>query len=150
MNTRKINFFQEKIDYTLKNKAFIRKWIADTIIAEGFQELGPLNFIFCTDEYLLSINQEYLHHDTYTDIITFDTSEKSHRISGDIFISIERVRENASLLKVAVQDEIHRVIIHGILHLCGYLDKGKDEKQVMTEKEDHYLAKRPTDLQKFF
>ncbi len=136
-----IHFFTEDISYTLKQKSLIRNWIRETIINEGYK-LRELNFIFCTDEYLLSINQQYLQHDTFTDIITFDNSDKKTDISGDIFISLDRVRENALNFKVNEKDELHRVMIHGTLHLLGYPDKGKAAKAVMTEKENYYLSKR--------
>jgi len=136
-----IHFFTEDISYTLKQKSLIRNWIRETIINEGYK-LRELNFIFCTDEYLLSINQQYLQHDTFTDIITFDNSNKKTDISGDIFISLDRVRENALNFKVNEKDELHRVMIHGTLHLLGYPDKGKAAKAVMTEKENYYLSKR--------
>ena len=104
--------------------------------------LRLLNFIFCSDSYLLNINQKYLKHDTYTDIITFDNSDLKQEIVGDIFISLDRIRENAKELKVNEKDELHRVMIHGTLHLLGYPDKGKSAKALMTEKEDLYLSKR--------
>lgn len=136
-----INFFEEDITYQLKQKTAVRKWIAETIKAEG-HTLRELNYIFCSDSYLLQINQQYLHHDTYTDIITFDNSEEEGSIVGDIFISIDRIRENAEKFKVSETDELHRVIIHGALHLLGYKDKTRSSKQKMTEKEDFYLNKR--------
>src|SRR5690606_38906062 len=110
---------------------------------EGFDKTGELSFIFCNDAYLLSINQQYLNHDTYTDIITFDNSEKETIISGDIFISLDRIEENAALFEVTKIHELHRVIIHGVLHLCGYRDEKKGEKILMTEKENFYLSKLP-------
>ncbi|MES2275305.1 MAG: rRNA maturation RNase YbeY [Bacteroidota bacterium] len=124
----------------LKNKIAVRKWIKDTVIAEGFK-LSELNYIFCSDAYLLRINQEYLNHDTYTDIITFDNSEIAQTIVGDIFISIERVMENARKFNVPQATELHRVMIHGALHLLGYKDKGSASKKLMTQMEDKYLAK---------
>lgn len=136
-----IHFFAEDISFTLKQKAFVRNWIRDSIIKEGFK-LRELNFIFCSDEYLLSINKQYLGHDTYTDIITFDNSDKTKEIAGDIFISLERVNENAANFKVNQKDELHRVMIHGTLHLLGYPDKGTEAKALMTEKENFYLLKR--------
>jgi len=139
----KINFFTEDLDYTLKNKTSIRKWIAESIKEENCF-LGELNFIFCSDEYLLKINQEYLKHDTYTDIITFDNSEEEDEISGDIFISVERVNENAIEYKIDPNTELKRVIIHGVLHLIGFPDKKPDEKKLMTAKENHYLNKLPS------
>lgn len=139
MSLRNIQFFSEDIEYTLKNKGIIRKWISDTVKAEGFKKLGELSFIFCSDAYLLSINQQYLEHNTYTDIITFDNSEKEDTISGDIFISIDRIKENAVTFKVEESQELHRVMVHGVLHLCGYLDETKEEKDQMTQKENFYL-----------
>ncbi|MBC8051577.1 MAG: rRNA maturation RNase YbeY [Sphingobacteriaceae bacterium] len=141
MSQLPVYFFSEDIAYTLKDKIKIRKWIKASILAEG-KILKELNFIFCSDSYLLEINQHYLKHDTYTDIVTFDNSETSKDIAGDIFISIERIKENAARFKASERDELHRVIIHGTLHLIGYTDKKKPHKQLMTSKEDHYLAVR--------
>jgi probable rRNA maturation factor len=136
-----ITFHEEDISYKLKNKIAVRKWITDTIVAEGYK-LNELTYIFCTDEYLLQINRQYLDHDTYTDIITFDNSEKEGVITGDIFISIERIRENAGKFNVTETQELHRVLIHGALHLLGYTDKSPADKKKMTSKEDFYLDKR--------
>lgn len=136
-----ISFFEEDITFKLKNKALVRQWIVNTIINEGFK-LKELNYIFCSDAYLLQINQQYLNHDTYTDIITFDNSEEEGKIISDIFISIERISENARKFNVSETDELHRVIIHGTLHLLGYKDKTAGDKQIMTEKENFYLSKR--------
>jgi len=136
-----ITFHEEDISYKLKNKTAVRKWITDTIIAEGYK-LSELTYIFCTDEYLLQINKQYLDHDTYTDIITFDNSEEDGVIVGDIFISIERIRENAGKFNVTEAHELHRVLIHGALHLLGYKDKSPADKKKMTLKEDFYLDKR--------
>ncbi|PWK75421.1 rRNA maturation RNase YbeY [Mucilaginibacter oryzae] len=136
-----INFFEEDISFKPKQKAQLRRWIKDTIVAEGFK-LKELNYIFCSDAYLLQINQQYLDHDTYTDIVTFDNSEVEGDIVGDIFISIDRIRENGAKFKTGEADELHRVIIHGALHLLGYTDKSAVTKQKMTQKEDEYLAKR--------
>ena len=136
-----INFFTEDISFTIKQKGLVRTWIRNTIIAEKHR-LRLLNFIFCNDAYLLNINLKYLNHDTYTDIITFDNSDKEQEIVGDIFISLDRIRENAKELDINETDELHRVIIHGTLHLMGYSDKGKSAKALMTEKEDLYLSKR--------
>lgn len=136
----KISFFTEDIDYTLKHKIIIRNWITETIITEGYQ-LSELNFILCSDAYLLRINQDYLQHDDYTDVITFDNSEELKTIVGDIFISIERIKENAASFSSTVLHELCRVMIHGTLHLLGYKDKSKADKSLMTQKEDFYLAK---------
>lgn len=136
-----ITFHEEDISYKLKNKTAVRKWITDTIIAEGYK-LSELTYIFCTDEYLLQINRQYLDHDTYTDIITFDNSEEDRVIMSDVFISIERIRENAGKFNVTEAQELHRVLIHGTLHLLGYTDKSPANKKKMTSKEDFYLDKR--------
>jgi rRNA maturation RNase YbeY len=136
-----IQFFEEDIPYKLKNKTAVRKWITEAIANEGFK-LSELTYVFCSDEYLLQINQQYLNHDTYTDIITFDNSEEHNTIAGDIFISIERIKENAAKFAVTETQELHRVIIHGALHLLGYKDKTVADKKKMTLKEDYYLSKR--------
>jgi rRNA maturation RNase YbeY len=136
-----IQFFEEDISYKLKNKTLVRNWIKDTITAEGFK-LKELTYVFCSDAYLLPMNQQYLDHNTYTDIITFDNSSAENDIVGDIFISIERVRENAAKFGITETNELHRVIIHGALHLLGYTDKSVVTKKKMTQKEDEYLAKR--------
>jgi probable rRNA maturation factor len=136
-----IHFFEEDVTYKLKDKLKVKQWIKDTIVAEGYK-LQELTYIFCSDAYLLKINQQYLDHDTYTDIITFDNSEYEGEIVGDIFISIPRIKENAVKFKVPEADELHRVIIHGALHLLGYKDKTPADNKNMTQKEDHYLAKR--------
>ncbi|MDX1903199.1 MAG: rRNA maturation RNase YbeY [Thermonemataceae bacterium] len=98
-----------------------------------------MNFIFCDDAYLLQINQEYLNHDTYTDIITFDNAEKKGVLESDIFISVERVKENAQNLQIDFEQELRRVLIHGVLHLLGYKDKNKTQEQEMRAKEDEAL-----------
>lgn len=136
-----INFFSESINYNLKQKIKLKKWIKTTIEKEGYK-LQELNFIFCDDEYLLNINQQYLNHDTYTDIITFDNSDEEGIIISDIFISIERVKENAKTFNKSDFDEVCRIMIHGTLHLLGYKDKGKEAKTLMTQKEDEYLLLR--------
>jgi probable rRNA maturation factor len=136
-----IQFFEEDISYKLKKKTTVRKWITETIIAEGFK-LDELTYVFCSDQYLLQINQQYLNHDTYTDIITFDNSEVEGVITGDIFISVERIKENAAKFAVTETQELHRVMIHGALHLLGYKDKSVADKKKMTLKEDHYLGER--------
>ncbi|WP_198171426.1 rRNA maturation RNase YbeY [Mucilaginibacter aquatilis] len=136
-----INFFLEDTAYKLKNKLQLKRWIKDTIISEGYK-LGELNYILCSDEYLLQINRQYLNHDTYTDIVTFDNSEQEGVITGDIFVSVDRTQENAVKFNVGPDNELHRVIIHGALHLLGYLDKKPADKQLMTDKENEYLAKK--------
>lgn len=137
----KINFFNEDDNYNLKNKRANKNWITDTITAEGYK-LDELNFIFCSDEYLLEINKDFLQHDYFTDVITFDNSEELKTILGDIFISIDRVKDNAKQNGVTTYDELCRILIHGTLHLLGYKDKTAKAKAEMTAKENFYLTKR--------
>lgn len=141
MSKNAIHFFTEDIVFTLKEKSAIRNWIVKTVTSESYR-LKELNYIFCSDAYLLAMNQQYLNHNTYTDIITFDNSEEALVVVGDVFISVDRIRENAETFKIAERDELHRVMIHGVLHLLGYTDKGKTEKAQMTDKENHYLGLR--------
>lgn len=141
MKNPPIYFFSEDCDFLLKEKIKIRAWLQQVIANEDYK-LSSLNFIFCSDHYLLQINQDYLKHDTYTDIITFDNSETEKSIIGDIFISVDRVRENAERFKVTERDELHRIMAHGTLHLLGYGDKTPPEKKLMTQKEDAALAAR--------
>ncbi len=116
-------------------------WIKDVIEKEK-KQVGTITVIFCNDEYLMEMNQKYLEHDTFTDIITFDYSNGSSEISGDLFISTERVAENAIQLGVLFDEELHRVIIHGVLHLIGYNDKEREDIKRMRRKEDYYLQRR--------
>ncbi|PST85066.1 rRNA maturation RNase YbeY [Pedobacter yulinensis] len=136
-----INFFSEETDFVPSKKLFLRKWIKQCVTDEGAR-LQELNFIFCSDAYLLQMNQKYLRHDTLTDIITFDNAEKEGVLAGDIFISVERVQENAAQYQVAFFDELCRILIHGTLHLLGYTDKTKQDKLKMTAMEDRCLEKR--------
>ena len=133
-----ISFHSEDVDFQLENEQKIIDWIISTIHQEG-KSVTEISYIFCTDVYLHQMNLEYLNHDTYTDIITFDYSENSV-VSGDIFISIDRVKENANKFNTTFLNELSRVIIHGILHLVGYKDKTAEQKQVMRSKEDFYLT----------
>ncbi|MGB3948410.1 MAG: rRNA maturation RNase YbeY [Bacteroidia bacterium] len=135
-----IYFQTEDISFVLKNKALLKKWIT-LVIEKKKKKTGAINFIFCSDSYLLDINQNYLKHNTFTDIITFDYSKNQQNtpISGDIFISIERVKENANKYDVSFENELHRIIIHGILHLLGYTDKKKIDKEEMTKAENNSL-----------
>jgi probable rRNA maturation factor len=134
-----VNFYNQDISFKLPNPRKTALWIKSAIKAEGF-DLIQVNYVFCSDEYLREMNIEYLNHKTYTDIITFDNSEAGNQIEGDIFISIERVRENSKNLKTAFLEEVHRVLIHGVLHLTGYSDKSPRKKSVMRKKEDAYLS----------
>ena len=136
----KILYFNEEVSFLLKHKRKINKWIYNSIVSEE-RKPGSVNFIFCNDDYLLKLNQKFLNHNTYTDIITFNYDEQV--ISGDIFISLDRVQENARRLGIQFNDELYRIMIHGILHLVGYKDKTTEEKVKMTEKEDYYLSLLP-------
>ena len=140
----KINFYNEETSYLVKHKILLRAWLQTAIATEGFVT-GPINIVLTSDEYLGKMNLQYLQHDTLTDIITFDYTEDG-KVSGDLFISIERVEENAAVYSRSVAEELHRVMIHGVLHLCGYADKKPSEKETMTRKEDHYLSLRPDRL----
>ena len=141
MSKSNIKFFNEEINYRIRNKNLIRQWIEESVKKEN-KITGNINIILCKDEYLHKMNIDYLNHDTFTDIITFDYSE-GEIISGDLFISLDRVRENAKRFTGKIADELHRVIIHGVLHLCGYKDKEREEREEMRRKEDHYLNGRP-------
>ena len=132
--------FHSECDFTLSKQDARSRWIINSIINEG-KRVGGVSFVFCTDEYLLEKNIQFLDHDTYTDIITFDYCE-GDIISGDIFVSVERVIENANAFGVDFEDELDRVLIHGVLHLAGYQDKSKEEVNTMREKEDFYLSLR--------
>ena len=132
-------YYHSECNFQLKDKQSITKWLKDAISTEN-KELGEINYIFCDDQYLLKKNQKYLQHDAFTDIITFDYREEN-RLSADIFISIERVKENAITFAVPFETELRRVIIHGVLHLMGYKDKSDEEAETMRSKENYYLSK---------
>lgn len=136
-----IHLFEEDVTLKIKNKLNIKKWLKETIENEGYK-LGELNYIFCSDEYLHQMNVSYLNHDTLTDIITFDNSNIEGKIIGDIFISVDRVAENAKKFEVEFIDELNRVMVHGALHLVGYKDKKKEEQEKMRAKENYYLNRR--------
>lgn len=137
----KINFFSENIPFTLSNKTLVRSWLLKCAKSEK-QTISELNYIFCSDNYLKKINKQFLNHNYFTDVITFPTSAPNAKtISGDIFISIDRVRDNSKTYGVRVNDELHRVMVHGLLHLCGYGDKTAAEEKVMREKEGFYLER---------
>lgn len=132
-----ISFFYET-EVCFKEESSYKDWLSRVVVSEGFL-VGALNFIFCDDEYLLKINEQYLNHIDYTDIITFDYSENKS-VSGDIFISVERVKDNAKKFSVSEEEELQRVMAHGILHLCGYKDKTEEDSAVMRKKEDEKIA----------
>ena len=134
-----IDFFSET-EFNLQNSQEVASWISAIILNENFEE-GVLSYIFCDDEYLHKLNVEFLKHDTLTDIISFDNS-LGNQINGDIFISVERVKENASSFNTTFKNELHRVIIHGVLHYCGYNDKTKKDADLMRTKEDAALSLR--------
>ncbi len=133
-----ISFHSEDVDFQLENEQKLIDWINSTIQQEE-KSATEITYVFCSDEYLYQMNLDYLNHDTYTDIITFDYTENSF-VSGDIFISIDRVKENAIKFNTTFLNELSRVIIHGVLHLVGYKDKTTEQKQVMRSKEDFYLT----------
>jgi rRNA maturation RNase YbeY len=133
----KIRFFFENKSVSLKERTRLKKHLLALFKKEG-KRVDAINYIFCSDKRLLEINRQFLQHDYYTDIITFDLSE-SDQISAEIYISTDRVRENAKTLKTTLKSELLRVILHGALHLCGYRDKTKGEKMIMREKENQYL-----------
>ncbi len=137
-----INFFSHRTPFVLKKKRLIRQWIEETAENEG-RFIGDISYMFGNDEYVLKVNRQFLQHDFLTDIITFDYCE-GVQLNGDIVISIDRVRENARLFHVRTEEELHRVIIHGILHLCGYKDKSRKEAARMRYKEDYYLQLFPS------
>ena len=134
-----IDFFSET-EFNLQNSQEVASWISAIILNENFEE-GELSYIFCDDEYLHKLNVEFLKHDTLTDIISFDNS-LGNQINGDIFISVERVKENASKFNTTFENELHRVIIHGVLHYCGYKDKTKKDADIMRVKENKALSLR--------
>ncbi|MCB0661803.1 MAG: rRNA maturation RNase YbeY [Saprospiraceae bacterium] len=132
-----IQFFTEDITFLLEDENLVREWIMKIINEEG-QHLVALTFVFCSDAYLHNINIEYLDHDTLTDIITFPYQEPPN-IEGDIFISIDRIKDNANSFETTFENELRRVIIHGVYHLSGYGDKSEEEAKIMRQKENHAL-----------
>ena len=136
-----IYIFNEEVEFALEDEKGTINWIQTVLYDESFVDEN-ISYIFCSDKYLHQLNLEYLNHDTLTDIITFDNSEVEGNIEADIFISIDRIRENAAGLNKPIEEELHRVMIHGLLHIRGYGDKTDAEKQVMREKEDACLSLR--------
>lgn len=134
-----INFFSEEVDFNLPNKTSIVNWIREIISLESNKEILAINYIFCSDAYLSQINQEYLSHNTLTDIITFNNSDDDQYIDTDIYISVDRVFENSRTYHEDRLDELLRVMIHGILHLMGYRDSNDNEKKIMRKKENECL-----------
>ena len=136
--TPAIHFHFLEGGFTLTDRSSLKAFI-QTLFKREKKKLADLNYIFCSDDYLLNINKQYLKHDFYTDIITFGLSEPGEPISGEIYISIDRVRDNSLQFKTSLKRELHRVIFHGALHLCGYRDKKKEEELLMRKMEDKYL-----------
>lgn len=141
MKEIEITFYNNEIELEIEKKNELIKWIINTINEEG-KITGEINYIFCSDKYLIDINKKFLNHNYYTDIIAFDNSDFENEISGDIFISYERVFENATKFSVEIDKEMSRVIIHGILHLIGYKDSIKKDIVEMRKKEDYYISKK--------
>lgn len=140
MDGHKIQFFYEVENFNIQSKSKIQDWLISSAAMEN-KKIEQLNIIFCDDTYLLKINVKYLNHNFFTDIITFDNSDNDKLIRGDIFISVDRAKENSITFNQHFIVEINRLIIHGLLHLIGYQDKSKEEKTTMTSKEDYYLRK---------
>ena len=132
--------YNSEIEFELRNTEQVSKWISSVIVNEDCEE-GEINYIFCSDDQLLEKNIKFLNHNALTDIISFDYT-MGRLISGDVFISIDRVRENSESFNVSFSDELNRVMVHGILHYCGYRDKSKEDKELMRAKEDSYLSLR--------
>lgn len=134
------NFHSEDIEFELEMKPAIISWLSSSIEAEN-KIPSDISYIFCSDDFLYEMNVKHLDHNTLTDIITFDYCEGQH-ISGEMFISIDRIKDNAKSFNVSFIDELHRVMVHGVMHLCGYKDKTTDDQKVMSAKEDFYLNLR--------
>ena len=139
-----IRYFQEDIRFDLKQKMQNNRWLK-MVAGSEMRRIGAVNIIFCSDNYILDVNMRYLQHDYFTDIITFDYCE-GDKLSGDLFISVDSVRENALYYGTEFEDELNRVMVHGILHLIGYDDHTEEEQKVMREKEDYYLSLRKSIL----
>lgn len=136
-----IRFDNADISFLLKNKTALRNWLHSVANERGFA-LSHVQYVFCSDDYLLNVNRDFLHHDYFTDIITFDLSEKKGEICSEIYISIPRVKDNAITYGVSFYDELHRVLAHGILHLCGLKDKTAKQEKEMRKAENHALLMR--------
>jgi probable rRNA maturation factor len=136
--TQSIHFYFDNVGVTLKDRKKLKNFVT-RIVAMEKRNLSALNYVFCNDKTLLEINRKYLDHNFYTDVLTFDLSFSPKEILADIYISLDRVRENAKDLKIPLKEELPRVMFHGLLHLCGYNDKTKVQKKVMREKENLYV-----------
>jgi rRNA maturation RNase YbeY len=139
-NNGNIHFFFDRVPPLLKNRKKLRRFLGSLIRKEGTgRKLSSLNVIFCTDQALLKVNVQYLHHDFYTDVVSFDLADSAKEIIGEIYVSIDRVKDNSRRFGKSITRELHRVIFHGVLHLCGYKDKTPREQELMGRKEDIYL-----------
>ncbi|MDE1192385.1 MAG: rRNA maturation RNase YbeY [Arachidicoccus sp.] len=136
---KKVQFHYQDIKLTIRNKNEIKRFVEKIFITEK-KDLDKIHYIFCTDEYLLTINRQYLKHDYYTDIITFDLSENENKIIGEIYISLDRIADNANSINEPLYNETLRVIFHGALHLCGYKDKNEKDEKIMRKMEDKYIS----------
>jgi len=136
----KVHFFSHDFPTSLKNTSKL-KYFIESIFKREMQNLDSINYIFCSDKIILEINKKYLNHDFYTDVITFDLSPNNKAITAEVYISIERIRENAKQLGLTIKSEFHRVLFHAALHLCGYNDKKKKDKEIMRKKENNLIAK---------
>ncbi|MFT3902507.1 MAG: rRNA maturation RNase YbeY [Niabella sp.] len=143
MDRQQVSFsFHEQVPSQLRERKKIKRFLNDIFLSESSVEGGTVSIVFCSDEQLLKINQDFLNHDYYTDIITFELSAKSSPLmEADIYISIDRVRDNALQMGQPYQRELHRVIFHGVLHLCDFKDKNKQDQSLMRKKEDEWLSK---------
>ncbi|MBR6211836.1 MAG: rRNA maturation RNase YbeY [Bacteroidales bacterium] len=135
-----ISYYKEDTDFIFKGKTLNNRWLR-MVAGSEVRRVGDISIIFCSDNYILDVNMRYLQHDYFTDIITFDYCE-GDRLSGDLFISVDSVRENALYYGTTFEDELNRVMVHGVLHLIGYDDHTEEEKKVMRSKEDYYLSLR--------
>lgn len=142
-------FFEHDARAGLRNKRQLSAFI-DGLISRYMKDVrdADISFIFCSDKFLLEMNKSFLEHDTYTDIITFDLSENKYDLEGEIYISVHRVKENAKTYKTTYTDELHRVIFHGVLHLCGFKDKKEKDQKIMRENEDYCLEHYKKELEK--
>jgi rRNA maturation RNase YbeY len=134
-----IHFFCEDIDFDLEQANLLSNWLIQ-VATEHDAEIEDINYIFCSDTYLLEINRQYLNHDYFTDIITFDNSAEGEALLSDIFVSVDRVKDNANIQGITFEQEMHRVLVHGLLHLLGYNDKESDDQILMRQKEDACLS----------
>lgn len=138
LSKSKIRFFFEHAQFNLQRRTLLKKFI-EKIINKESKRLVFINYVFCTDKKILEINRRFLNHDFYTDILTFDLSEKGGNIQAEIYISIDRVKDNSKILQTSFNSELLRVVFHGVLHLCDYRDKKVEERRIMRYKEEYYL-----------